>query len=119
MTPAQLEAYLAVCAADTECRCPLAQRYEDLWINPGKGYVIGKEIAAAAITDHLHTRLGWQNGSASAEYGSVPQRWTCIDWGVNCGEPVIRNTDKLTAMLAAHIVRLDLPRELITKMEES
>lgn len=121
MTPAQHAAYETVCAADPECRCPLVfymppegESCEN-WSGVGGG-LIHSTLAAAAITDHLNTRLEQDSAlDGSVEWDGA--LWCFMSFEVAAHPP--RLTSKLSAYLAAHIVRLGLDRSLITAMEEA
>jgi hypothetical protein len=127
MTPAQLEAYRAVCTADPECD------FQHVYFDGHAGYGAGAwrdaddalvaiPIATAAITDHLHTRLCF----LQAEGKSTPV--CCADGGgwwevVNQHNPMPEMMEaclasKLSAFLAAHIVHLNLDRSLIEAMKK-
>lgn len=121
MTPSQNAAHTAVCQADPECRCPLV--YFDGHAGFGTGAwrdtddsLVARAIADAAITDHLHTRLVQDDDSdESAEWNGT--EWMVTGWTTEGA--VHRFASKLSAMLAAHIIRLGLPRELIDGMEKA
>jgi hypothetical protein len=113
MTPAQLAAFNAICKADPECRCPLVYRERDVWMHRFTPHLVSpvpNGPAAAAITDHLHTRLCVVDEDRMVSVrsdGSWRERRTLNT----------RFTSKLSAYLAAHIVRLGLDRTLIENME--
>lgn len=123
MTPAQHAAYLAVCAADPDCRCPHV--YFDGHAGLGAGAWRDTEdapvaipVAVATITDHLHTRLESVNHTFMGYDGpdievslEGASGWLCyatakFGGGVYC-------KSKLSAYLAAHVIRLNLDRALI------
>lgn len=125
MTPAQLEAYCAVCAADPEC---LFQHvYFDCHAGYGAGAwrdaddaLVAIPIATAAITDHLHTRLVMDDDwDGTAEWNG--RAWALVVWSDHNepDETVPRQwSSKLSAYVAAHIVRLNLDLSLIEAMKK-
>lgn len=131
MTPSEIAAYEAVCRADPECRCyaVIIQPTEDRRITGGVLAFdcdlfhdrVSIALAVAAVRDHLHTRLEHLD-AISATPTIVCDKdglWHALsvptdDYG---GDDICKPTTKLRATIAAHVVRLGLPRTLIEEME--
>ncbi len=122
MTPQQLKAYEAICAADPACRCPLVHyggRFSDsddekdpiCWRQSAYlGWRILPDLALSAIENHLHTRLEASSAKAETERDAI---WIEMDgggwWEVNQRGvigPIWANPNKLNVCLVAHILRL-------------
>jgi hypothetical protein len=138
MTPAQLAAYSAVCEADPECRCTLVDlaiphdpTIKPQWFETRDDVFITDGLAAAVLADHLHTRYQVSDPSPDPHHveGFIPTDQAEILWKVTTfdrsrpfHESVVYlygGPSKLSAYLAAHIVRLGLDRSLITAMKDA
>ena len=104
MTPTQHAAFEAICRADPECRCPLISGEAPYWYCPQTEGYIPNAIAAAAITDHLHTRLESEDFRESevVRQGGVWRVLSLLDKEIGAFP------SKLSAYLCAHAVRLGL-----------
>jgi len=119
MNPAQINAYLAVREADSSCRIDRADYCLEAdgddsnahWTPMNdRGDFIDEDLCDDAICNHLHTMHEALSLVVKCRFDTQLN-----DWGVYHDQRgfIFSTRDKLSAFLAAHIVRVNLDETLI------